>query len=137
MRRCPYCGAGYPEDVERCPIDGNLLPGAPVPPPPPAIKWSYVPYSRDLRLALIFQGVAWAVCYFSGSPLGNAEIAGGRLLNWRTWIIACVTFWLGFLCVSLIGAPRSGGWRPLYVRYAFPALFVIAAYVVPLVFGVE
>ena len=36
MKRCPYCGREYPDEVEHCPIDHRLLRGGAVPPPLPS-----------------------------------------------------------------------------------------------------
>ena len=95
------------------------------------------PYSEALLLSLVFQVLAWLACFYSGSSFGRSDISGGFLLNWRSWIISCCIYWFGFLAVFFTRRERFSFWRLCYVRYGFPILFIVAAYVIPRIYGVD
>jgi membrane protease YdiL (CAAX protease family) len=82
MKKCPYCGKEYPDDVERCLTDNELLLGGEsemipasekiaevtqvsIPPPAPKVIWT----DRNIR---IFEVILVCTIAFGGSILGSA-----------------------------------------------------------------
>ncbi len=102
MKKCPYCGKEYADDVERCLTDNELLLGgesekipaseeiAEVPPvaipaPEPKIIWT----DRNIR---IFEVILICTIAFSGSILtstysflGNSSGSSSGNSNWAVW----------------------------------------------------
>ena len=54
MKICPYCGAEYPDDVSRCPIDNSPVVELPVSPAPRKIRWAI----RRTIKALTFERIS-------------------------------------------------------------------------------
>lgn len=110
MKKCPWCGAEYPDESTRCLVDGNLLPGsepeaAPLlgepthaaPPPSPVPESPTLPVpaiSSDRRLRII-ELVLVSVVAFGGSILAsafyllgwNASGSIGGSLTWANGIV--------------------------------------------------
>lgn len=52
MKKCPWCGAEYPDEVSSCPVDGNRLEAPAAPPQPPTTaSWVFRKLSTMSLLA--------------------------------------------------------------------------------------
>jgi membrane protease YdiL (CAAX protease family) len=102
MKKCPYCGKEYPDDVERCLTDNEFLLGeesgkipkreeitevtlVAIPAPEPKVIWT----DRNIR---IFEVILICTIAFSGSILtstysflGNSSGSSSGNSNWATW----------------------------------------------------
>jgi membrane protease YdiL (CAAX protease family) len=102
MKKCPYCGKEYPDDVERCLTDNEFLLGGEsgkipkreeitevtlvaIPAPEPKVIWT----DRNIR---IFEVILICTIAFSGSILtstysflGNSSGSSSGNSNWATW----------------------------------------------------
>lgn len=97
MKRCPYCGAEYPDDAEVCTIDRQPLPKRAVDPPPsanrkpvelafPDYKWSardvWKYFGTMLVLGFILSPLYWALRnYIPG--FHNTQASGLGYFSWR------------------------------------------------------